>query len=1094
MARIIAVGGHDWLDNPLIQWREQLSEAREQDRHRALGGRLARLQKRQREKRKVEEIALAAVVKYLPRLLEATSRVEPTETAWFDGQWSQLVKKLPSVYRSHTEVKDGLCAILSRLQTGNERGCWTLPLSAIPLTLERLPLPYDVRWFSKAKRCVQAQQHWYQQLAQRPARAMSDTLLLSDILHSAVFHSGVHHLDVLHGFLLAVANKSKLVATPEQVWLPLTLERCTLATNEYTDESVAETQCRVFLAMPTVGLIYRWYRRRNADVTLVVPPQREQFLSWARAYLVPPVRSLPELCQGASLVCASQPGVRWPQILSHVATGELQSAALPHQLWLSLHHPRVGDGTSVHAGTVMPANIDVASEHVPRGYHGQARPYSSLLARLRTVLAEKQVVNKKNTAKACIAGLSALLADHSFSKPEHILIGWLLASIRDRRNKPSTLRSYLSRGGKQWLSLCFGQDLTMWEGEQFLTGYRALLETYQGSKVFRIDADADDEAPEALGDTNASEQDDRLPESAMQRNVSYMAARLSSLHHFACINYQLAPLPEDLVSRVRQRPHVRASYISEVAFNELLRSLGASGTEANERLSVLYTIAFRAGLRLSEVIKLRLKDIERSNERWIYIRDTQLDDGKSDSATRKIPLGVLLTDQEQQRLDAYLAPLWGRMQKHANALVFASADGVLIPLKVDEVTEPLTSRLFQLTGQKYTFHHLRHSALSRLQLVLHHQVLGLHQLPGWQHFLPWTEDQCARIYRTITQISTTQSDYWALAQLAGHQSPETTLNSYLHFSDWVSAAYLRQAVYDWPQALRGQFTGMSQAKLTSAGWFDGPLSWARCSRELLQAITPWTQPIRWQVSPLPPQQPITKRKLDFNATLTLLRMMAGREDLSAMYARYDITKALVDELLHKARLLRSLRTQRKHTRLIRTKYPWLALAPGALRSHAENAELNHVVDKARKVFRTQKTALIGWVKYVLRHSNTHNAGLPFTKPADLTAFLSVTLQLMPASHVDIVLTCQADAERITRWKQAVGERNVQLSMEKTKASNSRALLRIRHPDEQGIRQRATKRHPDSQQFEKYSTPLLRSVAFVLAIKLMTVEEIRQLAK
>jgi site-specific recombinase XerC len=57
-----------------------------------------------------------------------------------------------------------------------------------------------------------------------------------------------------------------------------------------------------------------------------------------------------------------------------------------------------------------------------------------------------------------------------------------------------------------------------------------------------------------------------------------------------------------------------------------------------ECLSALYIVAYRAGLRLSEIQKLRLKDIERSPECWLYIRDTRLDDGKSDSATRKIPL------------------------------------------------------------------------------------------------------------------------------------------------------------------------------------------------------------------------------------------------------------------------------------------------------------------------------------------------------------------------------------------------------------------------------------------------------------------------
>lgn len=1084
--------------NPLIHWREQLQLARDQDKTRVRRGKQGRTQTRLHEQRKVEQVALAAVVRFLPKLLNETTGRLTVDTNWFLEQWSLLVAKLPSVYHSHSEVNRGLCAILQRLHAGNVQGCWSLPLVSIPLTVQRLPLPYHERWFDHAKLCVQAQQQWYQQLATRAARGEPACSLLIDILYSAVFHSGVHQLDILHAFLVAVSKKTRLCATPEQVWLPLTLDVRHLPTNHYSKDQVAQTQCKVFLSLPTLGLIYRWYRRQEAEVA--ISEQRDEFCSWVKPHLLSPLKSLKQLCQGASLVTGLQPGVSWPQILSHVASGALQSCALPHHLWLSLHHPSVSDGAAAQVEFSLPAGIELPPMVGRRGYHGRAQPYSSLLARLRVILAEKVTVNKKNTSKACIASLSQLLDDVSFSKPEHILVGWLLQAIRDRRNKPATARSYLSRGGQQWLNLCYGHDLAVWDGERFLSGYRALLETCQGSAVFHSESAGDElnELDAINSHHSAGDTDKRFAtsvrQSATTSSASYMAARLSSLHAYACATYQLAPLPEDLVSRVRMRPHVRASYLSEVAFNELLRSFGKTSTETHERLSVIYTIAFRAGLRLGEILKLRLKDIERSPEQWISIRDTQLDDGKSESATRKIPLGVLLTDQERQRLDSYLAPLWIRTRHHVNALAFPSDDGVLIPLPSDEVTAPLTDRLLTLTGQRYTFHHLRHTALSRLQLVLHHQALGLHRLPGWQHFMPWTQEQCVRIYRTITQASTTQSDYWALAQLAGHQTPSTALAHYLHFSDWVSAACLRQAEYDWPPALRGVFTGFSQAKLAAADWCTGVLTWDRCSPALLQAIKPWTQAVAWQIRPMPPQPPVVKRKLDFCATLMLLRLIAKREDISAMFARYDITKPLVDELIYKARLLRSLRTQRQHTRLIRAKYPWQALAPGALRSHIENAALNQVVEKARKVFKTQKAELIEWVTYVLRHSNTHNAGLPFSKPEDLAKFLQVTLQLMPASKVGIRIICRANAATKSAWQLALGERHVQMTMQHSTARNNRAVLRIVHPDEQGISQRAAERRPDSKQFATYSTPLLRSVAFVLAVKLLTIDEIRQLAE
>lgn len=1084
--------------NPLIQWREQLQRARDQDKTRLRRGQKGRAQTRLRNQRKIEETALAAVTHFLGPLLSKTDSSLQIDTNWFLEQWKLLVAKLPSVYRSHTEVKDGLRAILERLHVGNAQGCWSLPLISIPLTLQRSPLPYNENWFKKASQSVQAQQNWYRELAQRPGRHSSELQLLADILHSAVFHSGVHHADILHAFIVAVSKKCRLCATSEQVWLPLTIESKRLPTNVHSPAGVAQTECKVFLSLPTLGLIYRWYRREQANSPVIIPERRDVFDNWIRQWLVKPITSLHQLCHGGALVCSMQSGVKWPQILSHVANGELSSTALPHQPWLSLHHPATGDGSSTQTRSMQPQHIALQLDPSRRQHHGATKAYSPLLTRLREVIAEKQSINKKNTSRACIDGLTRLLADNAYSKSEHILVDWVLHLAKDRNNKPSTLRSYLSRGGQQWLNLCYGQDVSMWEGEQFLTAYRSLIETCKGSAVCHITQEED------VTDTTVAETPslvDNLsavrvisPKNKSINNASYIAERLSSLHKFASIKYQFAPLPEDIMSRERQRPHVRANYISEVAFNQFILSFERRTVAVNSRFGVIYTVAFRAGLRLSEILKLRLKDLERSAELWMYIRDTRLDDGKTESATRKIPLGVLLTEQERQRVDSYLEPLWGRMKKHPDALVFASDVGDLIPLHADEVTGPLTGGLEQLTGQRYTFHHLRHSALSRLQLVLHYQVLGLHKLPGWQHFMPWNEEHCARIYQTITNPSTTQSDYWALAQLSGHQTPETTLNNYLHFSDWVSAAYLRQAEYDWPEVLRREFTGMSQARLSAEGWFTGPLSWARCSDALLQATKRWSQMVSWDVQALQPLPVAPKHKLDFNATLTLLRMIAGREDLGPMLERYQVTQAEVDELLHKARLLRGYRTRMKHTRLVRSQYPWQVLVPGALRSYAESRELNAVVDKARAVYQQQKTELFGWVKYILRNANTRNADLPFTVPDELTAFLKITLQLMPASSVAITVIGAISRKDKAVWQQAIGNNNIQIARELGGSRKGRVLLRIRHPDEEGIRRRSAARSPGSKQFERYSTPLLRTVAFVLALKLMTVDEIRDVGK
>ncbi|MEH8177662.1 hypothetical protein, partial [Aeromonas veronii] len=67
--------------------------------------------------------------------------------------------------------------------------------------------------------------------------------------------------------------------------------------------------------------------------------------------------------------------------------------------------------------------------------------------RLRTVLAEKESATRKQTKASCLAGLNRLRNEQTLSKSEQILVGWLHQCIAKNKNKPSTLRSYLSRGG-----------------------------------------------------------------------------------------------------------------------------------------------------------------------------------------------------------------------------------------------------------------------------------------------------------------------------------------------------------------------------------------------------------------------------------------------------------------------------------------------------------------------------------------------------------------------------------------------------------------------------------------------------------------------
>lgn len=164
-----------------------------------------------------------------------------------------------------------------------------------------------------------------------------------------------------------------------------------------------------------------------------------------------------------------------------------------------------------------------------------------------------------------------------------------------------------------------------------------------------------------------------------------------------------------------------------------------------------------------------------------------------------------------------------------------------------------------------------------------------------------------------------------------------------------------------------------------------------------------------------------------------------------------------------------------------------ALLPGNQRSHGEQRELPVLVKKARHLFRNQRADLTWWLRYLLNHTTTSRHGVSFRDPAELTAFISTTVKLLPTTRLAISLHCKA-AEK-TSWTKSLAKG---FSIEHhIIAPNShrlaRATLRIRHPDEQAIL--AKHRTGANPTYHQYSTPVLCLLAYIISIQLFTLEEI-----
>ena len=196
-------------------------------------------------------------------------------------------------------------------------------------------------------------------------------------------------------------------------------------------------------------------------------------------------------------------------------------------------------------------------------YHGEDHPYSSLLARLRTVLAEKESATlQADEGKLPRRDWNRLRNEQTSASQSR---SWLAEHQCIAKNKTSlrrcavTLVAVVSNG----LSGALISDLGLWDGDCLLSCYRALLEEYGDFKSGR--------RPGALWwveRTDLERSSSAEPESSSseapvsQKNAGrYMAARLTSLHSCGG-ELPLWPHCWRSWSRgERQRPH--ACYLSQ---------------------------------------------------------------------------------------------------------------------------------------------------------------------------------------------------------------------------------------------------------------------------------------------------------------------------------------------------------------------------------------------------------------------------------------------------------------------------------------------------------------------------------------------------
>ena len=271
------------------------------------------------------------------------------------------------------------------------------------------------------------------------------------------------------------------------------------------------------------------------------------------------------------------------------------------------------------------------------------------------------------------------------------------------------------------------------------------------------------------------------------KSKSQKFALLKRFHQFQQMLFNAESFPLQTEGQDFSSP--KAEIISAKTFQQMLIQLKGYQSPRYtvhdlEMLSIVYTIAFRSGMRINEMLGLRIKDVEGVQASSIWIRPYRSKKQehllKTDSAERNLNLQILLTKEEHFKFQRYCTTR--RRAYSSNDYLFTLWNSTE-RIKPYMVTTPLQKILdAMLPSHCYTFHSLRHSATNNLAMILNMDYEFVNA------FTDYSNDHYQLLRNDLLRSKTPQDCWYLLSHILGHIDPTETFRSYLHLA-YIMAGY-----------------------------------------------------------------------------------------------------------------------------------------------------------------------------------------------------------------------------------------------------------------------------------------------------------------
>ncbi|PWI33419.1 hypothetical protein DI392_11260 [Vibrio albus] len=899
----------------------------------------------------------------------------PSETA-FISSWEKYSDSLLDTYGQQRDFRLAFNHGVSLVKKYQKVHGWTLSPPSHLITNKTPTQLRSPEWLKGAWALYDAYDIWLKEKSDRDKRDVR--FRYQSLILSLLMDSGQCNIDVVRSFnhQLQQDKKLNLKSFANRTFVTLKLENENLNSNAYeAGEPVTTFQC--YLSVRTLGQLRLWQKLNKKEWQF---PQDSKQILQALLAGFPEQKHLPtslkQFCSCGAFWYERNANLRLSQALLEYRVGRTRSYSLPISNLVRLISPVIHP---VQATSFSDFSTDVKVKH-SRKLETQSKPISLKQSQFTSELkrACKPTENGEKVTEDTVRGrLEGLLEQYQMEPWQQVFIQWLIYKTHGCVAK--TVHQYMLNQVKYWYLMNTESHLSE------LTASADIEGIYQ----------------------------EQIDKHLTKKSQSYFAKRLKELHGFAAPVLGLPSLSDSFFHIDAGKKHTRAGLIDEPLFKKLLQHIEKL-MDLNDidklALQSICILAYRCGLRLNELYKLQLKNLESSKTGWLEIRPNRFGDNKTASGLRKVPVFSMLFEHECDIVADYLRLKRGQNLSKTSPLL-TMGENTHRPFNTFAVSNYVGKVLRALSGEDHlVFYHLRHSCFSRLQLMLE-SYNPKELLP---EFYPYSEKQTADLRQKLFK-KTYSNGYWEIAALGGHESPQVTFMHYFHLSDLLATPSGEQ---DTPVSLKGaQESGLCSRRyyqslkkdkedITYGDFFE--LLADELNIENLE-----TESEKITAEEIILQRP-DKEKVSISICYQVLEAISRGERIDLLAYQYRLKQETIDKWLHNALYLKSLMASNSGSKV---KYDKSgnkldiaplsrqfsarrehALVPGKLKTIREIEYTEKFVQQLRVHYKERSEVISDMMQYCLKHTVVSKSGVNFNSPSTLKQFIDTFQFAIPKSH------------------------------------------------------------------------------------------------